>query len=87
MTWYVARDGVEVATDASEAYGVSPAAGFGELSKVVSIGGDVVADSVVRVSVAVGLGELCEAVSIGDDVVADSAAAGVGDGATDEAFG
>ncbi len=89
MTWYVARGGGAVATDASEAYGVSVAVGLGELSEAVSIGGElVVADSAVGVSVAVGLGELSEAVSIGGEVlVADSAVAGVGDAATDGVFG
>ena len=89
MTWYVARGGGAVATDASEAYGVSAAVGLGELSEAVSIGGElVVADSAVGVSVAVGLGELCEAISTGGElVVADSAVAGVGDAATDGVFG
>jgi hypothetical protein len=89
MTWYVARGGVAVATDASEAYGVSVAAGFGELSKAVSTGGElVIAESTVGVSVAAGFGELSKAVSVGGELlVADFAAAGVGDGATDEVFG
>ena len=47
MTWYVARGGVGVATDTSEAYGVSAAVGLGELSEAVSIGGELVADSAV----------------------------------------
>ena len=48
MTWYVARGGVAVATEASEAYGVSAAGGLGELSEAVSIGGELlVADSAV----------------------------------------
>jgi len=48
VTWYVARGGDAVATDASEAYGVSAAVGLGELSEAVSTGGElVVADSVV----------------------------------------
>ena len=88
MTWYVARGGVAVATEASEAYGVSAAGGLGELSDAVWIGGELpVADSAVEVSAAGGLGELSEAVSIGGELlVADSAVAGVGDAATDRVF-
>ena len=53
MTWYVARGGGAVATDASEAYGVSVAVGLGELSEAVSTGGElIVADSAV-----VGVGD------------------------------
>ena len=53
MTWYVARGGGAVATDALEAYGVSVAVGLGELSEAVSIGGELlVADSAVA-----GLGD------------------------------
>jgi len=89
MTWYVVRGGDPLATDASEAYGVSAAVEPGELCEAVSTGGElVVADSAVGVSAAVGLGELCEAVSTGGElVVADSALAGVGDAATDGVFG
>ena len=88
MTWYVAGGGVAVATDTSEAYGVSAAIGLGELSKAVSIGNELVADSAARISVAVGLGELCAAASIGGELlVVDSAVAGVGDAATDGVFG
>jgi hypothetical protein len=89
VTWYVARGGGAVATDASEAYGVSAAVALGELCEAVSTGGElVVADSVVGVSAAAGLGELCEAVSTGGElIVADSAVAGVGDAATDGVFG
>jgi hypothetical protein len=48
MTWYVARGGGAVVTDASEAYGVSAAVGLGELCEAVSTGGElVVADSAV----------------------------------------
>lgn len=48
VTWYVARGGGAVATDASEPYGVPVAAGLAELSEAVSIGGElVVADSAV----------------------------------------
>jgi hypothetical protein len=89
MTWNVARGGVPVATDASEAYAVSAAVGLGKLSEAVSIGGELlVADSAVGVSVGIGLGELSEAVSIGGELlVADSAVAGVGDAAIDGVFG
>jgi hypothetical protein len=74
MTWYVARGGVAVATDSSEAYEVSVVAvGLGELSEVVSIGGELlVANSEVGVSAAGGLGKLSEAVSIGAELVANS---------------
>jgi len=48
MTWYVARGGDPLATDASEAYGASAAVGLGELCEAVSTGGElVVADSAV----------------------------------------
>src|SRR5215510_12157949 len=89
MTWYVARGGVAVATDSSEAYEVSVVAGgLGELSEVVSIGGELlVANSEVGVSAAGGLGKLSEAVSTGAELVAIFAVAGVGDAATDEGFG
>ena len=89
MTWYVARGGDPLATDASEEYGVSAAVGLGELPEAVSTGGElVVADSAVGASAAVGLGELCEAVSTrGELLVADSAVAAVGDAATDGVFG
>ena len=40
MTWYVARGAVAVATDSSEAYGVSVMVGLSELSEAVSIGGE-----------------------------------------------
>jgi hypothetical protein len=53
MTWYEARGGGAVATDASEAYEVSVAVGLGELSEAVSTGGElIVADSAV-----VGVGD------------------------------
>jgi hypothetical protein len=89
MTWYAARGGVAVATDASEAYGVSAAVGLGELSEGVSIGCELlVADSAVGVSAAVGLAELCKAISTGGELlVADPATAGVGDAATDAVLG
>ena len=89
MTWYVARAGVAVATDASEAYGVSVVVGLGELCEAVSTDGElVVADSAVGISVVVGLCELCEAISIGGELfVASSAVAGVGDTAIDGVFG
>ena len=40
MTWYVTRGGVAVATDSSEAYGVSLTVGLSELSEAVSIAGE-----------------------------------------------
>ena len=40
MTWYVTRGAVAVATDSSEAYGVSVMVGRSELSEAVSIGGE-----------------------------------------------
>jgi hypothetical protein len=76
MTWYVARGGVAVATDASEAYGVSVTVGLGELCEAVSTGGELVV-AAVGVSVAVELGELCEAVSTGGELVAANSAVGV----------
>jgi hypothetical protein len=89
MTWYVARGGSAVATDASEAYGVSAAVGLVELSEAVSTGDELfVVASPFEVSVAIGLAELCKAVSTGGELfVADSAVAGVGDAATDGVFG
>ena len=61
MTWYVTRGGVAVATDSSEACGVSLTVGLSELSEAVSIGGEL--------------------------LVANLAVAGIGDAATDKAFG
>ena len=90
MTWYVARGSVAVATDSSEAYGVSVVAvRLGELSDAASIGGELLAvNSAVGVSLAVGLVELSKAVSIdGELLVANFAVVGVGDAATDEVFG
>ncbi len=89
MTWYVTRGGVAVATDSSEACGVSLTVGLSELSEAVSIGDELlVANSAVGVSVTVGLSELSEAVSIGGELlVANLAVAGIGDAATDKAFG
>jgi len=88
MTWYVARGCVAVATEASEAYGVSAAVELGGLSVAVSIGSELpVADSAVGVSAAVGLGKLSEAVWMdGELLVADSAVAGVGDAPIDRVF-
>ena len=40
MTWYVTRGAVAVATDSSEAYGVSVMVGLSELSEAASIGGE-----------------------------------------------
>ena len=89
MTWYVARGAVAVATDSSEAVGVSVMVGLSEFSEVVSIGSELlVANSAAGVSVTVGLTELSEAVSIGGELlVANLAVAGVGDAVTDEVFG
>ena len=89
MTWYVTRGAVAVATDSSEAYGVSVMVGLSEFSEAVSIGGELlVANSAAGVSVTVGLTELSEAVSIGGELlVANLAVAGVGDAVTDEVFG
>ena len=89
MTWYVTRGGVAVATDSSEACGVSLTVGLSGLSEAVSIGDELlVANSAVGVSVTVGLSELSEAVSIGGELlVANLALAGIGDAATDKAFG
>ena len=89
MTWYVTRGAVAVATDSSEAYGVSLTAGVTELSEAVSIGGELlVANLTVGVSAMVGVTELSEAVSAGgESPVANLAVAGVGDAATDEVFG
>jgi len=61
MTWYVTRGAVAVATDSSEACGVSLTVGLSELSEAVSIGGEL--------------------------LVANLAVAGIGDAATDKAFG
>ena len=84
MTWYVARAGGAVATDASETDGVSAGVVLGEFSDAVSTGGElVVADSAVGVSVGAGLPDLCKAISIGGEL-RDSAVAGVGDAATDD---
>lgn len=89
ITWYVARGGGAVATDASETYGVSAAVGLAELCEAISTGGELlVADSAVGVSVVVGLAVPCKPISIGGEpLVADSAVAGVGDAATDGVFG
>jgi len=74
----VARGGVTAVEDASEAYAVSAAAGVGELSEAVSMGGAlVVADSAVLASTAVGLGELSAAASMGGALVVGDSAAGV----------
>jgi hypothetical protein len=87
-TWYVARGGGAVVTDASEPVGVSVAARLGELCEAVSTGGElVVVTSAGGVSVVVRLGELCEAVSTGGElVVVASPVAGVGDVVTDRLF-
>ena len=89
MTWYVARDEVAVATDASEACGVSASVGLIELAAAASIVGElVVADSAVELGAALGVPERSKAISIaGEPLVADSAVAGVGDAATDGVLG
>ena len=89
MTWYVARGAVAVATDSSEAVGVSVMVGLSELSEAVAIGDELlVANLAVGVFVTGGLSEFSEAVSIGGELlVANLPLAGVGDAATDEVFG
>lgn len=78
MTWYTARGGAAVATDASEAYGVSAAVGLAEPSNAISTGGEpVVTDSAVGVFATAGLGELSAVVSIGGELVAADSAVGV----------
>ncbi len=70
MTWYVTRGAVAVATDSSEAYGVSVMVGLSELSEAASIGGELlVANLAVGVSVTVEPSELSEAVSIGGELL------------------
>jgi len=78
MTWYVTRGAVAVATDSSEAYGVSVMVGLSELSEAVSVGGELlVANLAVGVSVTIGLSEFSEAVSIGSELLVANSAAGV----------
>ena len=70
MTWYVTRGAVAVATDSSEAYGVSVMVGLSELSEAGSIGGELlVANLAVGVSVMVGLSEFSEAASMGGELL------------------
>ena len=85
----MARGDVAVATDASEACGVSASVGLIELATAASIVGElVVADSAVGLGAALGVPERSKAISIGGKpLVADSAVAGVGDAATDGVFG
>jgi hypothetical protein len=62
MTWYVVRGDVAVATDASEAYGVSAAVGLGENSEAVWIDDEfLIADSAAGVSAAVEVAKLSAA--------------------------
>src|SRR5947208_38538 len=68
MTWYVARGAVAVATDSSEAVGVSVMVGLSEFSEAASIGGELL-NLAVGVSVTVGLSELSEAASIGGELL------------------
>jgi hypothetical protein len=77
MTWYVARGGVALAVDTSEAYGVPVAIGLGELCEAVSTGAElVVFASSIGDSPVARLGELCEAISTGGEFVAVTSAAG-----------
>ena len=63
-TWYVARGGGAIATDASEPGGASVVSRLGELCEAVSAGGElVVFASSAGVSVVLRLCEVCEAVS------------------------
>jgi len=71
MTWYVTRGAFAVATDSSEAYGVSVMVGLTELSEATSIGGELLVTNLpVGVSVMVGSTEVSEAVSIGGELLA-----------------
>src|SRR5438552_9815064 len=76
MTWYVTRGAVAVATDSSEAYGVSLMVGLSELSEAASIGGELL-NLAVGVSAMVGLSELSEAVSVGGELLVANLAVGV----------
>jgi hypothetical protein len=70
MTWYVARGGGAVVSDASEAYGFSEVVRVGEPSEGVSTAGElVVVVSSVGLSVIVRLGELCDDVSTAGELV------------------
>ena len=75
ITCYVARGDVAVATDASEAYGLSAAVGLG--SETVWIRELPVAASAIGVSAALEAGELSEATSIPGELLAADFAIGV----------
>ena len=78
MTWYVTRGAFAVATDSSEAYGVSVMVGLTELSEATSIGGELLVTNLpVGVSVMVGSTEVSEAVSIGGELLLANLAVGV----------
>ena len=76
MTWYVARGAVAVATDSSEAVGVSVMVGLSELSEAASIGGELL-NLAVGVSVTIGLSEFSEAASVGGELLVANLAVGV----------
>jgi len=74
----VARRGGAVATDTSEAYGVSVVARLGELCEATSTGGELVVVAFpVGVSAVARLGELCEATSTAGEFVVVVPPAGV----------
>ena len=75
ITWYVARGDVPVATDASEAYGLSAAVGLG--SEAIWIRELPVAAPAIGVSAVLEVGELSEAGSIPDELLAADSAIGV----------
>ena len=77
-TWYVARGGGAVATDASEPSGASVVSRLGEVCEAVSARGElVVFASSVGVSVVLRLCEVCEAVSAGGELVVFASSVGV----------
>ena len=78
MTWYVAPRGGAVATDTSEAYGVSVVARLGELCEATSTGGELVVVAFpVGVSAVARLGELCETTLTGGGLVVVAPSVGV----------
>jgi hypothetical protein len=78
MTWYVPRRGAAVATDTSEAYGVSVVARLGELCEATSTGGElVVVASRAGVSVVARVAELCDVTSTGGGLVVVARPVGV----------
>ena len=77
-TWYVARGGGAIATDASEPGGASVVSRLGELCEAVSAGGElVVFASSAGVSVVLRLCEVCEAVSARAELVVFASSVGV----------